>query len=56
MVTRHVQNDGQIKTMAISTKWTWINLTLSIIGSISGSIAYYFGVLEESDWDQAYQA
>ena len=44
MVSRDVQNDGQIKTMAISTKWTWINLTLSIIGSVSGSIAYYLGM------------
>ena len=39
MISGEVQNDGQIKTMTISTKWTWINFLLSIIGSISGSFA-----------------
>ena len=40
MISGEVQNDGQIKTMTISTKWTWINFLLSIIGSFSGFYAY----------------
>ena len=40
MVSGEVQNDGKMKVMTISTKWTWINFLLSIIGSVSGSYAY----------------
>ena len=40
MVSGEVQNEGKIKTMTISTKWTLINFVLSIIGSVSGQLAY----------------
>ena len=40
MVSGEVHNKGNIKTMAISPKWTWINFILSIIGSVSGHYAY----------------
>ena len=43
MVSGEVHNEGQIKAMAISTKWTWINFILSIIGSVSGYIANELG-------------
>ena len=36
MVSGEVQNDGDIKAMTISTKWTLINFILSIIGSVTG--------------------
>ena len=49
MVSGEVQNDGKIKTMTISTKWTLINFTLSIIGSVSGYLAYEIGVQGKSD-------
>ena len=47
MVTGEVvhNDDGKIKTMAISTKWTLFNFILSIIGSIYGCHAITsFGV------------
>ena len=40
MVSGEIHNEGKIKTMTISTKWTWINFILSIIGSVSGYCAY----------------
>ena len=40
MVSGEIHNEGKIKTMTISTKWTWINFILSIIGSVSGFCAY----------------
>ena len=43
MVSGEVQNEGKIKTMSISTKWTLINFILSIIGSVSGYLVYEFG-------------
>ena len=49
MVSGEVQNDGKIKTMTISTKWTLINFVLSIIGSVSGYLAYEIGVQGKSD-------
>ena len=49
MVSGEVQNDGKIKTISISTKWTLINFTLSIIGSVSGYLAY-FGLQTEQDY------
>ena len=39
MVSGEVHNEGIMKTMTISTKWTWINFILSIIGSASGHYA-----------------
>ena len=36
-----VQNEGKIKTMTISTKWTMINFLLSVVGSVSGHYANY---------------
>ena len=39
MVSGEIHNEGKIKTMTISTKWTWINFILSIIGSASGHYA-----------------
>ena len=39
MVSGEVHNEGNMKTMTISTKWTWINFILSIIGSASGHYA-----------------
>ena len=47
--TEVIQNGGQIKTMTISQKWTWINMTLSMIGSISGFLAYHLGVWGRND-------
>merc|ERR1712029_76797 len=40
MVSGEVHNEGKIKTMTISPKWTWINFILSVIGSVSGDFAY----------------
>ena len=40
MASKEVQNDGQ-KTISISEKWTWINFSLSVIGSVSGFLAYH---------------
>ena len=40
MVSEEVQNDGQMKPITISEKWTWINFSLSVIGSVSGFLAY----------------
>ena len=39
MVSGEIHDEGKIKTMTISTKWTWINFILSIIGSASGHYA-----------------
>ena len=39
-----MHNKGKIKTMIISRKWTLINFTLSVIGSVSGYLAFEFGV------------
>ena len=49
MVSGEVQNDGQFKTLTISTKWTWINFTLSIIGAVSGFMAYRITVSGQND-------
>ena len=39
MVSGEVHNEGKIKTLTISTKWTMINFLLSVIGSVSGHYA-----------------
>ena len=40
MASKEVQNDGQM-TISISEKWTWINFSLSVFGSVSGFLAYH---------------
>ena len=49
MVSGEVHNKGKIKTITISTKWTLINFTLSIICSVSGNLAFEFGAREDVD-------